>query len=137
MIAWCSERGIISGYGTGSFGPSDQLTGDQFAKMLLCAFAEDAGQKYTGAEGVKAPKLNTLGSKEWSKTRSKVRSAVRDIAQDLVKLYAARQNKEGYACGPDTEWQKEFEEMFPYEETEDQREEEPVPPRQAPVEELP
>ena len=46
--------------------------------------------------------------------------AVRELAMDLVKLYAARQESEGYVCGPDTVWQREFEEMFPYEETQDQ-----------------
>ena len=54
------------------------------------------------------------------KTKSKVRGAVKNIAKELVELYAVRQEKEGYVCGPDTVWQREFEEMFPYEETEDQ-----------------
>ena len=52
--------------------------------------------------------------------KSKVKGAVKNIAKELVKLYAVRQEKEGYVCGPDTVWQREFEEMFPYEETEDQ-----------------
>ena len=65
-------------------------------------------------------KLNKLGSVEWSKTKSKVRTAVRDIAADLVKLYAERQSKSGYQFSPDTIWQTEFEELFPYTETEDQ-----------------
>ena len=51
-----------------------------------------------------------------------MRGAVRDIAKDLVELYAARQRSEGYQYGPDTVWQREFEEMFPFEETEDQLE---------------
>ena len=55
-----------------------------------------------------------------SKTKSKVHKAVADIAQDLVELYAKRQNREGYVYGEDTVWQREFEEMFPFEETEDQ-----------------
>ena len=80
----------------------------------------DALQKYAGAEAAKTPKLNKLGGQEWHKTKSKVRGAVRSIARELVELYAVRQEKEGYVCGPDTVWQKEFEEMFPYEETEDQ-----------------
>ena len=49
-----------------------------------------------------------------------MRGAVKNIAKELVELYAARQEKEGYVCGPDTVWQREFEEMFPYEETDDQ-----------------
>ena len=76
-------------------------------------------QKYAGA-GAKKPKLNKLGGQEWNKTKSKVKGAVREIAEDLVKLYAVRQNDQGFAFGPDTVWQKEFEEMFPFEETEDQ-----------------
>ncbi len=76
-------------------------------------------QKYAGAEG-RRPKLNRLGGEQWKKTKSRVKSAVREIAADLVKLYAARQQSEGFRYGPDTVWQKEFEELFPYEETEDQ-----------------
>ena len=68
----------------------------------------------------KKPKLNKLGTQEWNKTKTRVRGAVRDIARDLVKLYAARQQKAGYVYGEDTVWQKEFEETFPFEETEDQ-----------------
>ena len=76
-------------------------------------------QKYAGA-GAKKPKLNKLGGQEWNKTKSRVRGAVKEIAEDLVKLYAVRQNEQGFAFGSDTVWQKEFEEMFPFEETEDQ-----------------
>ncbi len=76
-------------------------------------------QKYAGADA-KKPKLNRLGGQEWNKTKTKVRGAVKEIAGDLVKLYAVRQNQNGFAYGPDTVWQREFEEMFPFEETEDQ-----------------
>ncbi len=76
-------------------------------------------QKYAGAEGRK-PKLNRLGTQEWHKTKTRVRAAVQEIAEDLVRLYAARQAREGFAYSTDTVWQKEFEEMFPYEETQDQ-----------------
>lgn len=76
-------------------------------------------QKYAGADA-KKPKLNRLGGQEWNKTKSRVKGAVKEIAEDLVKLYAARQNESGFAYGPDTVWQREFEEMFPFEETEDQ-----------------
>lgn len=79
----------------------------------------DVLQKYAGADARK-PKLNKLGTQEWNKTKSKVRGAVKDIAKDLVNLYAIRQDSEGYAYGPDTVWQREFEEMFPFDETEDQ-----------------
>ena len=76
-------------------------------------------QKYASA-GAAKPKLNKLGSQEWAGTKRKVKSAVNEVAEDLVKLYAARRQKKGHVFGPDTVWQKEFEEMFPYEETEDQ-----------------
>ncbi len=81
----------------------------------------DRIQKYAGSEG-KRPKLNKLGGTEWKKTKSKVKGAVEQIAKDLVELYAARQSAKGFCYGPDTVWQREFEEMFPYEETEDQLE---------------
>ncbi|OYO89484.1 transcription-repair coupling factor, partial [Lachnotalea glycerini] len=76
-------------------------------------------QKYAGSDA-KKPKLNKLGSQEWNKTKTRVRGAVKEIAKDLVQLYALRQEKDGYVYSGDTVWQKEFEEMFPYEETEDQ-----------------
>jgi transcription-repair coupling factor (superfamily II helicase) len=90
------------------------------SNLYILATQLDALQKYSGADTARAPKLNKLGTQEWNKTKSKVRGAVRNIAKELVELYAVRQEKEGYVCGPDTVWQKEFEEMFPYEETEDQ-----------------
>lgn len=77
-------------------------------------------QKYASADASVSPKLNKLGTQEWNKTKSKVRAAVDEVAQDLVELYAARQQTNGYQYGKDTVWQKEFEEMFPFEETEDQ-----------------
>ena len=76
-------------------------------------------QKYASA-GSARPKLNKLGTQEWSNTKTKVRKAVDEVAEDLVQLYASRQAKKGHQFGPDTVWQKEFEELFPYEETEDQ-----------------
>lgn len=76
-------------------------------------------QKYAGADA-KKPRLNKLGGQEWGKTKTKVRGAVKEIAGDLVRLYAVRQRDKGFAYGPDTVWQREFEEMFPFEETEDQ-----------------
>ena len=90
------------------------------SNLYILATQLDALQKYSGADTAKAPKLNKLGGQEWNKTKSRVRGAVKNIAKELVELYAVRQEKEGYVCGPDTVWQREFEEMFPYEETEDQ-----------------
>ena len=89
--------------------------------LYLPATRLDGIQKYAGADA-KAPKLNKLGGEQWNRTRSRVKSAVKEIARDLVELYAARQQTSGFQYGPDTVWQKEFEELFPYEETEDQAE---------------
>ncbi len=87
----------------------------------LYILATDLGviQKYASADA-KKPKLNKLGGQEWSRTKARVRGAVEVIAHDLVELYAKRQKDNGFIYGPDTVWQTEFEEMFPYEETEDQ-----------------
>ncbi|OPX88674.1 MAG: Transcription-repair-coupling factor [Pelotomaculum sp. PtaB.Bin104] len=77
-------------------------------------------QKYLGSEG-EAPRLSRLGGNEWARIKSRVKEAVREMAQELLGLYAARETVQGYAFGPDTVWQKEFEEAFPYEETPDQK----------------
>ena len=87
--------------------------------LYILATQLDAIQKYSGGEGRK-PKLNKLGSQDWVKTKSRVQHAVEEIAEDLVELYAKRQAREGYAYATDTVWQREFEELFPFEETEDQ-----------------
>ena len=87
--------------------------------LYILATQMDLIQKYAGADA-KPPKLNKLGTPQWNKTKSQVKKAVQVIAQDLVELYAVRQQTEGFVYSPDTVWQKEFEEMFPFEETEDQ-----------------
>ncbi len=87
--------------------------------LYILATGLDVIQKYASADA-KRPKLNKLGTQEWSRTKSKVKGAVNEVAKDLVELYAVRQQKEGFVYGKDTVWQQEFEEMFPYEETEDQ-----------------
>jgi len=89
------------------------------SNLYILATQLDMIQKYADSEA-KKPKLNRLGGQEWNKTKSKVKKAVVEIAKELVELYAIRQNGQGYAFSPDTEWQKEFEEMFPFEETDDQ-----------------
>ena len=91
----------------------------QGGNLYIPATQLDMIQKYASADA-KKPKLNRLGTQEWTKTKTRVRGAVREIAKDLVQLYAARQEKQGYVYGEDTVWQKEFEEMFPFDETEDQ-----------------
>lgn len=87
--------------------------------LYVPATGLDVIQKYASADA-KTPKINKLGTKEWERTTTKVKEAVDSIASDLVELYAARSSLKGFEYGPDTVWQKEFEEMFPYEETEDQ-----------------
>ena len=87
--------------------------------LYILATQLETLQKYASADA-KKPKLNKLGGSEWSRTKTKVRTAVQDIAKDLVELYAARAERNGFVYGEDTVWQTEFEEMFPFEETEDQ-----------------
>lgn len=118
-------------YGLGIYRGMEQIETDGVAKdyinieykdssnLFIPASQLDIIQKYAGA-GARKPKLNKLGGNEWEKTKSRVRSQVQIAAKDLVELYAQRQAREGYAYGPDTVWQTEFEELFPYEETEDQ-----------------
>ncbi len=80
----------------------------------------DVLQKYADAEVEKKPKINKLGGTEWTKTKTRVRKSVHNIAEELIRLYAVRQNKKGFAFSEDKLWQKEFEELFPFEETDDQ-----------------
>ena len=118
-------------YGLGIYRGMEKIESDGITKDYINIEYKDASnlfvpasqleliQKYSNLSARK-PKLNKLGGTEWEKAKSRVRSQVQIAAQDLVKLYAERQAKEGYAYGKDTVWQKEFEELFPYEETEDQ-----------------
>ncbi|GAA0730246.1 transcription-repair coupling factor [Dactylosporangium roseum] len=84
------------------FVPTDQL--DQLSR-------------YVGGE---APTLHKMGGSDWQKAKSRARKAVREIAAQLIQLYAVRQNSQGHAFGPDTPWQRELEDAFPYHETPDQ-----------------
>ncbi len=88
--------------------------------LYVLATGLDVIQKYASSDAAKKPKLNKLGTQEWTKTKSRVKAAVNEIAKDLVELYAIRQQKEGFIFSKDTVWQQEFEEMFPFEETGDQ-----------------
>lgn len=76
-------------------------------------------QKYVGGDGV-APRLNKLSGNEWKNTKAKARAAVDDMAKELIRVSAARMNEKGYAFSEDTVWQAEFEDSFPYTETDDQ-----------------
>lgn len=76
-------------------------------------------QKYIGSEG-DVPRLSKMNGTAWKKAKAKAKASVENIAKDLINLYAERQNGQGFAFAPDTPWQKEFEDAFPYEETADQ-----------------
>lgn len=122
---------VHASHGVGIYRGIEQVTVDHVTKDYMKISYKDGGnlyipatqlesvQKYSSKEGA-TPKLNKLGGTEWIKTRSRVKEAVDIIATDLVELYATRQTKQGYIYGPDTVWQTEFEELFPFEETEDQ-----------------
>ncbi|MEA2498995.1 MAG: hypothetical protein QOH26_1400, partial [Actinomycetota bacterium] len=86
-------------------------------KLYVPSDQVDLVTKYVGGE---APRVSRLGSSEWGKTKSRVRRQARKIAIELVKLYADRARAKGYSFGPDTPWQRELEDAFPYEETPDQ-----------------
>ena len=90
-------------------GPADRL--------FVPTDSLDQVTKYTGGE---SPSVNRLGGSDWAKTKSKARKAIREIAAELVRLYAVRTSAKGHAFSPDTPWQRELEEAFPYMETPDQ-----------------
>lgn len=92
---------------------------DKGDKLYVPVEQLDLIQKYIGNEG-KSPKVNKLGSAEWQKAKAKVRKSINEIAEDLVKLYAMRTTVKGHKFSKDTEWQKQFEDEFPFEETPDQ-----------------
>ncbi len=89
-------------------------------KLYLPVEQIDAIQKYVGGGEEKEPKIYSLGSQEWTRVKNRVKASVQELARELLSLYAARQAVEGYAFSPDHQWQKEFEDHFPYEETPDQ-----------------
>ena len=88
--------------------------------LYVPATGLDVIQKYASADTAKVPKLNKLGTQEWTKTKTRVRTAVSEVAKDLVELYAKRQQQQGFVFSKDNLWQREFEELFPFEETQDQ-----------------
>ena len=92
---------------------------DKGDKLYVPVDQLDLVQKYIGSEG-KSPKVNKLGGNEWKKAKAKARKSINEIAEDLVKLYATRSTLKGYSYSKDTEWQRQFEDEFPYEETPDQ-----------------
>ena len=122
---------VHENHGLGIYQGIEKVTVDKVTKDYIKIKYRDNGNLYVLATGLdviqkyassdaKRPKLNKLGSKEWNNTKAKVKGAVSEVAKDLVELYAVRQEKSGFQYGKDTLWQTEFEEMFPYDETEDQ-----------------
>ena len=105
--------------------------GEHSGEFMLLEFAESAKlyvpltrldliQKYRSTEGGAAPQLSRLGGTAWVKTKAKVKKAMKDMADELVKLYAARKTAPGHAFAPDNQFQREFEDSFEYNETDDQ-----------------
>ena len=86
-------------------------------RLYVPADALDQVTRYVGGE---QPSLDRLGGGDWTKRKNRARKAVREIAAELIKLYAARQATKGHAFGPDTPWQRELEDAFPFQETPDQ-----------------
>ncbi|MBI2423702.1 MAG: transcription-repair coupling factor [Candidatus Hydrogenedentes bacterium] len=87
--------------------------------MYVPVTAIDQIQKYTAGDGA-MPKVDKLGGASWAKKRARVKKAVKDMTEELVKLYAARETRNGHAFASDTPWQREFEDAFEYDETPDQ-----------------
>lgn len=119
-------------YGIGVFcGIEKVTTGGVTRDYITIAYARgdslqvpvtqlDMVGKYIGAKEDGKVKINTMGGGDWQRQKARVRKAVRDIAQQLIKLYAERMKAEGYPFDPDTDYQRDFETRFPYDETEDQ-----------------
>src|SRR5579862_8265476 len=90
------------------------------ARLYVPLTRLDLIQKYRSTDAGPAPILNRLGSQQWAKTKARVRKAMQDMADELLKLYAQRKAAQGHAFPPDNEFQREFEDAFDYNETEDQ-----------------
>ena len=107
--------GAVREYLVLEYGPSKR--GGPNDMLYVPADTLDQVTRYVGGEN---PSLDRLGGGDWTKRKNKARRAVREIAAELIKLYAARQATKGYAYGPDTPWQRELEDAFPFTETVDQ-----------------
>ena len=124
---------VHENYGIGRFVGMEQIKVDGAVKdyikiayqgsdtLFVPATQLDMVSKYIGGGSEDKPvKLNKIGSDAWQKTKAKARKAAKDMAGELIQLYAARKRQLGYAFSPDAPWQKEFEDNFPYPETDDQ-----------------
>lgn len=122
---------VHKNYGIGLFVGVNTITADKTTKdyiklkykddaiLYVPTSQLDAIRKYTGGDAINPP-MNSLGSKEWIKTKEKVKKNLRAVARELIELYAKREKAKGYAFSPDTPWQQQFEDQFPYQETDDQ-----------------
>ena len=99
------------------YAPSKRGKHSQPDRLFVPTDQLDQVSRYVGGE---SPSLNKLGGADWARTKGRARKAVREIAAELVQLYAARQSAPGHQFGPDTPWQRELEDAFPYTETPDQ-----------------
>lgn len=90
-------------------------------KLFVPVTQLDRVQRFIGVEGGRSPKVNRLGGLRWQQVKGKVRIEVEKMARELLKLYASRDAVQGFAYSPDTVWQREFEESFPFEDTKDQQ----------------
>lgn len=124
---------VHENYGIGRFVAMEQIKVDGAIKdyvkiayqgsdtLFVPATQLDMVSKYIGGGGEDSNvRLNKIGTDAWQKTKTKARKAAKDMAGELIQLYAARKRQEGFAFGADTPWQKEFEDNFPYPETDDQ-----------------
>jgi transcription-repair coupling factor (superfamily II helicase) len=93
---------------------------DGGGQLYVPVHQADRLTRYVGAEGVE-PALDRLGGQEWHEKKARVKEAVLEVAQDMLALYARRNVVQGYSFKPDTQWQKELEDSFPYVETDDQK----------------
>ncbi|HHX63053.1 MAG TPA: transcription-repair coupling factor [Epulopiscium sp.] len=122
---------VHENHGIGVFNGIEKMIVDNISKDYLKIGYADSGvlyvninqmdmvQKYIGADG-KKPKLSKLGGQEWKKVKARAKQATQELAKELIQLYAKREASKGFIYSPDSPWQKEFEDTFPYEETDDQ-----------------
>lgn len=122
---------VHESHGIGIFAGVETIETDGMARDFIKIKYRDDGnlfipttqldriQKYIGGEGI-GPKLSKLGGQEWKRTIGKAKKAIDHMVEDLIQLYATRDQAQGFVYSPDTPWQVEFEDLFPYEETQDQ-----------------
>ena len=122
---------VHKNYGIGIFVGVNTITADGTTKdYIKLKYKDDAIlyvptsqldsiRKYVGGDAINPP-INSLGSKDWIKTKEKVKKNLRAVAKELIELYAKREKAKGYAFSKDTPWQSQFENSFPYQETDDQ-----------------